>query len=124
MNSPEFNNFLKQKQKICPATLGEKANEYATDKDRFHNFQVSSIIQNLVTRPSPERAAWNLASKQMASVVDIINSNDTYSSGYLDEKFGDLINYLYLIWGILENRYGHTSQYRPTELQERETNEE
>lgn len=111
MNSSEFKSFLKQKQALAPRTMTTKADEYATDDNRFHNFEISNILQSLVARPSPERAAWNIGSKHMASIIDILNSDDTYSSGYLDEKFGDLINYIYLIWGMLETRYGHVCQY-------------
>jgi len=81
-----------------------KAEEYATDGDRYHNFNVAGRILDV----TPERALVGMLMKHIVSVLDLVDwiedAPDKLSSGIIDEKIGDTINYLILLEGMLKNR--------------------
>lgn len=45
MNTSEFNTLFEQTVEMCRETLCHKADEYAEDDDRLHNFNIASILQ-------------------------------------------------------------------------------
>ena len=77
--------------------LKQKAKEYATDKSRFHNFNVAARVANT----TPEKALYGMMMKHLVSVMDIIEAPERFSPAHMDEKLGDLINYLILLEGML-----------------------
>lgn len=95
VHNEQFQEILSERLKKIEEILGKKALEYVRNEDRLHNFNVASRIRNV----SREEALWGMAMKHLVSVMDIIN--DTKIEKYptiemVDEKFGDLINYLIL----------------------------
>ena len=105
MNPQEFDRIMDERITQCVATLSTKEGEYSQGGDRFHNFKRAAEIVG----STPERALIGMANKHLVSVLDIIDNLDR---GYLaekalwNEKIGDLLNYLLLLDGMLQERYG------------------
>jgi hypothetical protein len=81
-----------------------KAEEYATEDNRFHNFDVAARILNI----TPEHALQGMMLKHIVSVFDLVEwaGTDTnmLTEQIIDEKIGDTINYLILLEGLLLRR--------------------
>ena len=103
MNSKEFEVALEQRIEKCKEVLGVKASEYATS-DRLHNFKVAAVLQH----ESPAKALGGMMAKHTVSVYDLIeaeNRGKEISLELWDEKIGDHINYLLLLWAaVVENK--------------------
>jgi hypothetical protein len=86
-------------ERVCQIedVLAKKAREYVRNEDRLHNFNVASIISN----KTREDVLWNgFALKHLVSVFDMvndINEGKLPKKELVDEKIGDLINYLILL---------------------------
>ncbi len=95
MLTEEFNKIVEQRIAKIKETLIEKTKEYATADDRLHNFNKGEQISG---KPR-EIVLWGFALKHYISFMDIL---DNIEKGILptekliDEKIGDLINYLIL----------------------------
>ncbi len=95
MNSAEFDKIVEERCNKIKEILILKGKEYATDTDRLHNFNRASII----SQQSREKALWGFALKHYVSYIDILDNVEKGklpSIELLDEKIGDLINYLIL----------------------------
>jgi len=102
MNNEQFESFLNAAIGICRETLEKKKEEYASDKDRFHNFITAGVIKG----ESPEKALWGMYVKHLVSVIDIVEKierGEQVPSNYV-EKMIDSVNYNLLLWGLLEDR--------------------
>ena len=81
-----------------------KAKEYASEDNRFHNFDVAARILN----NTPEQALQGMMLKHIVSVFDLIEWTETNTNmlteQIIDEKIGDTINYLILLEGLLLRR--------------------
>jgi hypothetical protein len=76
-------------------TLVEKAKEYRRNNDPLHNFRVAAKVGNT----TEEKALWGFATKHYVSFLDMLNDveqGNLPTFAYVDEKIGDLINYLIL----------------------------
>lgn len=83
--------------------LCSKAKEYASDSDRFHNFNRAGQVLNIL----PEQALVGFMTKHFVSVLDIINDiekGNLPSREVWDEKLGDLDCYIHLLDGLLLSR--------------------
>ena len=103
MNSKDFEAVLEERLNKCKEVLGVKASEYATS-DRLHNFKVAAVLQH----ESPIKALGGMMAKHTVSVYDLIeavNRGEDIPLEIWDEKIGDHINYLLLLWAaVLENK--------------------
>lgn len=85
-------------------TLGDKAKEYATDDDRFHNFNVAARKR----KTWPEDALMGIKVKHVVSIDDLVEwaEHDPGKLTYkiINAKIGDEINYLVLLEGMLKKR--------------------
>lgn len=97
MKASEFNKILASRLEKTRVTLGTKAKEYAMD-DRLHNFRIAALV-NGSTAP---RALWGMATKHLISIMDIIEGRKPNDKGAVEEKIGDMINYLILLEAILQ----------------------
>ena len=79
------------------AVLGAKGAEYSAGDDRFHNFNLAAQIWGI----SPEEALWGMALKHLVSVIDLVEAPELATEERVDEKIGDMINYLILLEGLL-----------------------
>jgi hypothetical protein len=100
----EFNAVIDDTIKNIQDVLKQKANEYASEKSRFHNFEVAGRKLNV----TPEKALLGMMIKHEVSVEDMVEWADQHpeklSIGLINEKIGDNINYLILLKGLLINR--------------------
>jgi len=91
-----FNKVLNSRLEKTKFILGVKAKEYVRNGDRLHNFNVAATTN----KESREKALWGMATKHLVSVMDMINDTEEGkmpSDELVDEKIGDLINYLILL---------------------------
>ena len=100
-----FDDVVENRLKKIKETLTRKADEYATDTDRFHNFRVAADFVN-TTR---EQALYGMMLKHLVSVQDMVLETERgkgcrVTAEFIDEKIGDTINYLILLEGIFAER--------------------
>lgn len=105
MTNEQFNEILQCRVGQIYATLSSKAKEYSSEGDRLHNFKVAATITSQI----PERALWGMLMKHLVSVQDIVEGLETKcflpKKELVEEKIGDLINYLILLEGTIKERY-------------------
>ena len=99
MEATEFNELLEERIKKIKETLESKAGEYSSKSDRLHNFKVAAQISD----STPQHALWGMAMKHLVSVVDLISGRLENNRANVDEKIGDMINYLILLEAIFED---------------------
>ena len=95
----DFDEMVVERCNKIKNILISKAAEYAFNNDRLHNFKVAGQLADT----SPEQALWGMAMKHLVSVTDLINGNLENSRKIVDEKLGDMINYLILLEAVLED---------------------
>jgi len=103
MTEQEFQEVLNARLIKIKETLSSKAKEYATDMDKLHNFNVGARL----TGQTRERVLWGFALKHYISFLDILDGLDKGklpSEAMVDEKVGDLINYLVLVEASIKDR--------------------
>lgn len=98
MKNEKFQKILEERLLKTKKILNEKAKEYVHNNDRLYNFRVGSKINN----ESMAQSLWGMATKHLISVKDMVSYNNDYNHDYIDEKIGDLINYLILLECILK----------------------
>ncbi len=101
MKSEEFNRILEERIASIKGTLAKKADEYVQGNDRLYNFRRAGKINGT----SPEAALWGMATKHLVSVVDLIEDAGIgirHTNERIDEKIGDMINYLILLEALLK----------------------
>ena len=104
MNTPDFNSCLRDMQDHTVAVLTAKAAEYATE-DRLHNFKAAGALQ----RKTPVDALGGMMVKHTVSIYDLIHDYEAGADIPLDlwaEKITDNINYLFLLWALLNETTG------------------
>jgi hypothetical protein len=95
MTTEFFEQILQERVDKSINTLQVKAKEYRRNNNPMHNFERAADIFDI----SRERALWGFALKHLVSFQDILNDIDKGiipSESLVDEKIGDLINYLIL----------------------------
>lgn len=125
MNSEKFNQIVDRRKSLITSVLQRKAAEYVQGGDRLYNFKRAATI----TGDSPEKALLGMLMKHIVSVLDIIekiekahqiknteydvkvseDSNDRisktiFTQDYIDEKFGDVINYFILLEALIHDQ--------------------
>ena len=98
MNSEVFNKHLKHMQEVTVDTLLQKAKEYATNGDRLHNFKVAAAVQGI----TPMQALAGMTAKHTVSVYDMTGTGENYPVDLWEEKIKDSINYLFLLWALVQ----------------------
>lgn len=102
MNSKEFEDVIEKRIDLCKRVLNVKASEYATS-DRLHNFKIAAILSG----EHPIKALGGMMKKHTVSVYDLIeavNDGQAIPIELWNEKIGDHINYLLLLWAaVVEN---------------------
>ena len=110
MKTPEFDKVVNERIEAIKATLTSKAKEYATNTDRLHNFNRAGKISGQCR----EKALWGFALKHYVSFLDILDRVDAGllpSEEHLNEKVGDLINYLILVEACIKDRINTDNNY-------------
>lgn len=110
MTEKEFQHVLTTRLTKIKETLSSKAKEYATDADKLHNFNIGARI----TGQTREKVLWGFALKHYISFLDILENLDKGqlpSEALVDEKIGDLINYLVLVEASIKDRLNGSLPY-------------
>lgn len=96
MTNAEFHKLVESRFAKLRSTLGVKAEEYATDTDRLHNFKEAGNLKKSI----PSDMCLSFAMKHIISIVDIVkNLSDggVVTKEMIDEKIGDTMNYMLLL---------------------------
>jgi len=91
----QFDDLIEARCNKIGKTLIEKAKEYHRNNDPLHNFRIAATVSNT----TQEKALWGFATKHYVSFLDMLNDieqGNLPTESYVDEKIGDLINYLIL----------------------------
>lgn len=91
-----MNQILRHVYKRTAKTLVHKAQEYSTDEDRLIAFKEIAILEDV----SITKAIEVLRAKHLVSIKGILDGlelGNAYSNEYIDEKFGDFLNYTLLL---------------------------
>lgn len=102
MNNKVFKIIATEQFKKCLEILNKKSKEYSDNKDRLHNFKCAALSLNV----SPEKALWGMAVKHYISIQDIVYNIeiDIPTLELLEEKIGDMINYLIMLKAMIIER--------------------
>ena len=96
LSEKDFQDHLTHRLKLIDGVLGIKAKEYCRNGDRMHNFNLASLTEG----KTREECIHGMFLKHYISYKDIITdiSNGKLPSiEYIEEKFGDIINYMILM---------------------------
>ena len=114
MKAHDFNNIVADQLNKIQETLVTKGKEYATDKDRLHNFTAAAAMQGV----TPRDALGGMMIKHTVSVYDMIgDTTGTHSREKWDEKITDHISYLVLLKAIIEEEFNEAKSPLSPELQ-------
>lgn len=97
MDSKTFMEIVHRQMGVCEDVLFDKAEEYATDDDRLHNFTVAGNVLKL----SPRMVLAAFMAKHTISIYDMLMSDQPYSAELWTEKITDHINYLLILQAVL-----------------------
>ena len=108
MKTIDFNDIIiKERIGKIRDILIQKGNEYDTEEERFHSFNTAAKKYN----KTPERIAHEWWTKHYVSFLDMLDAledkgplRNRITSKLIDDKIGDMINYLILIEGMLKER--------------------
>lgn len=104
MKSEQFNKIVEGAIARVSGTLISKRKEYSDDEDVFRNFKNAARIDNITS----EQALWGMMLKHYTSLNDIknkINKGEYPNIELFREKQIDLINYMILLEGLIEEYY-------------------
>lgn len=93
MTEKQFDDVIEETLNQSKQTLIIKGKEYRRNNNPLHNFDVGVSI----TGESREKVIWGFALKHFISITDIRNDiaqGKLPNIEVVDEKWGDLINYL------------------------------
>lgn len=106
MTVDEFNRFMDFViEHHIKGVMCKKSAEYASGEDKLHNFKKAAAMRGL----PPEECLRGMMLKHDVSIDDmlddLINLDKEYSQELWQEKLHDKINYLFLLWALLYERY-------------------
>lgn len=93
MNNAMFTQLIENQLERCKEILLLKNEEYGSETDRLHNFNVGAAM----TGKTPQKILGGFMLKHTISIYDMINSEEHFNSVQWDEKITDHINYLLLL---------------------------
>lgn len=96
MDTDTFTTLIFNQMDHCSDILNIKATEYATE-DRLHNFKVAAEIEGI----TPVQALAGMMAKHTVSVYDLCFGRGSPSLSMWEEKITDSINYLLLLWALV-----------------------
>jgi len=106
MKNEQFNGIVECRIEEIRSVLSKKAEEYASAVDRLHNFKVAARKRNT----TPEDALMGMAAKHDVSIDDLVlwakDCPEKITYGLVNEKIGDMINYLILLEALFVERLG------------------
>lgn len=117
MTHGEFAKIIERRLYLIDSTMLKKQKEYTRDGSAFHNFEEAGKEFNC----TPAESLMGMMAKHYVSLKDILKDLSEMKNGilvltdskkigvdithdYIEEKIGDLINYLILLEGILKEK--------------------
>ena len=103
MNLSKFKILLEGIFRRTESTFNTKRNEYAHDEDGFKSLKNGTSFS---FHNEPEQVAYEYLCKHLESIQSILKKLPEEVPRYelINEKFGDAINYLIIIEGLLKER--------------------
>lgn len=107
MERSKFNNIVENRKELITEVLQRKGAEYASDQNVFENFYKAMEPARV---GSKEKALWCMAMKHFVSIGDMVEEteqgiNNRFPIDYIEEKIGDMINYLILLEAMLKSNH-------------------
>lgn len=104
MNRTKFNQIVDRRIELTRNVLQKKGAEYASNTNVFENFEKAKHPARVDSR---EAALWGMAMKHFVSIGDMVQDTESnprvvFHPNYIEEKIGDMINYLILLEGMLK----------------------
>jgi hypothetical protein len=109
MTEAQFEDLVSQRLAKIQITLVKKGKEYRRNNDPLHNFRVAAKVNNT----TEEKALWGFAVKHYVSFLDILNDIERGllpKEEVVDEKIGDLINYLILCEASIKEKISNNAK--------------
>ena len=100
MTNEEFNQIVDETCESIKNVLSKKAAEYASVRDRLHNFKMAAKTMGI----TPLEALDGMMLKHEISFLDLIDKSKygaVIPKEIYEEKIGDFINYLILAKGLI-----------------------
>lgn len=100
MTAAEFNCVLGRRLARTREVLAAKADEYASETDRLHNFKRAAELGS----DTPAEALLGMLRKHWVSLMDLADRSFLgvpIPAAVVDEKIGDAVNYLILLEAVL-----------------------
>lgn len=99
MTQKEFNNFLDDILDQIQDILGSKADEYASNTSRFHNFERAARMVDT----DPINALRGMQLKHRVSIQDMLDNDiHDYTFNQWKEKILDNVNYYFLLLAMIK----------------------
>jgi len=95
MTPQEFDVIVTKRIENIKKVLASKGQEYGS-ADRLYNFKRAAEIE----RSTPQKALCGMLMKHLVSVLDLIEGKLDTTEDMVNEKVGDMINYLILLEAI------------------------
>jgi hypothetical protein len=99
MTTNDFNKLVDEVCAEIQQTLKTKANQYASCDDRLSNFKDASKFLGC----NDEQALWGFVTKHIIALNDFITLDLSQSKEQWLEKTGDVICYMILLRGLLQD---------------------
>lgn len=106
MTESYFDKIVEARLEKIKSSLVIKGKEYRRDNNPMHNFEVAARVSD-TTR---EKALWAFATKHYVSFLDMLNNMEKGImplESTVDEKIGDLINYLILAEASIKDKIAY-----------------
>lgn len=108
----DFNKIVQRQLKRIEDLLVSKGAEYALDKsDRFCDFKQAAAL----TGQTPEQVLYGYMLKHIMSVTMMVQTGEPFTAERWDEKITDIMVYLTLLRGLLEDTPRLTKELKNNE---------
>ena len=97
MNNALFTQLIENQLERCKEILLLKNEEYGSETDRLHNFNVGAAM----TGKTPKEILGGFMLKHTVSIYDMINNKEHFDAKQWNEKITDHINYLLLLKAVV-----------------------
>jgi hypothetical protein len=95
----------------CLDVLETKSAEYSFSGDRLEHFKNSAAEQDI----NPKQALWGMASKHFVSINGMckadLKAKDLRAKNLWREKITDSLNYLFLLWALVEEETENANRH-------------
>ena len=98
MTTERFNEVVKEQLERIEKLLVKKQAEYNLDADRLSVFKRAAGIQ----QQTQAQALLGMMTKHVVSIYDYVEGNKKFTEALAREKIVDNLNYLILLYAVLE----------------------